>query len=36
VVAHSFPETVLHFDRNTLNFGETEANQWLDAEYRAF
>lgn len=36
VVAHSFPETVLHFDRNTLNFGEAEANQWLDAEYRAF
>jgi len=36
VVAHNFPEKVLHFEKDSQAFREAEANLWLDAEYRDF
>ena len=36
VVAHSFPESTLHFNREGLTFTEAEANSLLDATYRSF
>jgi len=36
VLAHRFPEKLLHFDKDIQAFQEAEANQWLDAEYRSF
>ena len=36
VIAGRFPEQVLHWDRQKAIFSETEANQYLDSEYRSF
>ena len=36
VVANRFPNKKLHWDNETASFKEEEANQLLDAPYRAF
>ena len=36
VIAGRFPNQTLHWDRDAATFAETEANQYLDSEYRKF
>ena len=36
VIAGRFPNKTLHWDSKTAQFSESEANQYLDAEYRDF
>jgi hypothetical protein len=36
VVANRFPDKVLHWNRTASKFAESEANQYLDSEYRSF
>lgn len=36
VIAGRFPNQTLHWDSNTAQFSESEANKYLDADYRKF